>query len=425
MNANCFAVILKKLPEKLGDPGRFLIPCDFGEFDNHLALADLGPEEQISKPLGIAENVFVKVGKFYFPVDFVILDFVADPRVPLILGRPFLRTSQGLLNLTSTGRASVRDVLVNLGERIVFKPDGRQDKESIHMMDIYDDRFKDVCNDSSSPTSTIVEEFDSLVGEIIKQKEERRDLNFILNKELDKEDLIPIPEVNIGKECDFPLCDDFQNDEEIISIEVSRQISPKVNSEPLIDDMSFSPKELNLESLAKDDFDNDDDLFEMDSNNDEWKRILYGKDFERMDSNSAKTKDFDKLSSSVFKSLSDEFEPGGSSYVEGNDLVCYEDFHVSDALFLTINENKVFNPGILVDKNSKVHEPNVLPTLPTRSSEMMLHFDLEIFQVEPKNDILNPKVLVFDPGIFDNAKGLVNKQALRGRHPMLILFIFF
>ncbi|GJT30104.1 reverse transcriptase domain-containing protein [Tanacetum coccineum] len=41
MNANCSAVILKKLPEKLGDPGRFLIPCDFGEFDNHLALADL------------------------------------------------------------------------------------------------------------------------------------------------------------------------------------------------------------------------------------------------------------------------------------------------------------------------------------------------------------------------------------------------
>ncbi|GJW64471.1 hypothetical protein Tco_0116355 [Tanacetum coccineum] len=253
------------------------------------------------------------------------------------------------------------------------------------------------------------------------------DLNFIPNKELDKEDLIPIPrESKIGKECDFPLCDDFQkvhketlksylnplfeDDEEIISIEVSRQISPKVNSEPSIDDMSFSPKELNLESLPKDDFDNDDDLFEMDSNNDEWKRILYGEDFERMDSNSDKTKDFDKSSSSVFKSLSDEFEPGGSSYVEGNDLVCYEDFHVSDALFSTINEDKVFNPGILVDKNSKVHEPNVLPTLPTRSSEMMLDFDLENFQVEPKNDILNPKVLVFDPGIFDNV--LTRKSSL-------------
>ncbi|GJY55621.1 hypothetical protein Tco_0454736 [Tanacetum coccineum] len=395
----------------------------------------------------------------------------------------------------------------------------RQDKESIHMMDIYDDRFKDVCepesNDSSSPTSTIVEEFDSLVGEIIKQKEEvkkisdpvarRRacftsnlknfriihqgrvihspqiasvgaishifpnnnledsfkmgdeDLNFIPNKELDKEDLIPIPrESKIGKECDFPLCDDFQSfktfsnllfeekdgfpsrndesilkeevhketlksylnplfedDEEIISIEVSRQISPKVNSEPSIESpISSSPSLSSSEAseYSLDEFDNDDDLFEMDSNNDEWKRILYGEDFERMDSDSDKTKDFDKSSSSVFKSLSDEFEPGGSSYVEGNDLVCYEDFHVSDALFSTINEDKVFNPGILVDKNSKVHEPNVLPTLPTRSSEMMLDFDLENFQVEPKNDILNPKVLVFDPGIFDNV--LTRKSSL-------------
>ncbi|GJX92690.1 reverse transcriptase domain-containing protein [Tanacetum coccineum] len=125
MNANCSAVILKKLPEKLGDPGRFLIPCDFGEFDNHLALADLGAsinlmplsiwkklglpdltstrmvlelaDRTISKPLGIAKNVFVKVGKFYFPVDFVILDFVADPRVPLILGRPFLSTAHALI----------------------------------------------------------------------------------------------------------------------------------------------------------------------------------------------------------------------------------------------------------------------------------------------------------------------------------------
>nr|GEX33047.1 reverse transcriptase domain-containing protein [Tanacetum cinerariifolium] len=42
LNENCSAVVLKKLPEKLADPGRFLIPCDFLEFDNCLALADLG-----------------------------------------------------------------------------------------------------------------------------------------------------------------------------------------------------------------------------------------------------------------------------------------------------------------------------------------------------------------------------------------------
>nr|GFB78233.1 reverse transcriptase domain-containing protein [Tanacetum cinerariifolium] len=60
-----------------------------------LELAD----RTISKPTGVAENVFVKVGKFYFPADFVILDFVADPRVPLILGRPFLSTAHALFDV--------------------------------------------------------------------------------------------------------------------------------------------------------------------------------------------------------------------------------------------------------------------------------------------------------------------------------------
>ncbi|GJW41917.1 reverse transcriptase domain-containing protein [Tanacetum coccineum] len=60
-----------------------------------LELAD----RSISKPTGVAENVFVKVGKFYFPADFVVLDFIADPRVPLILGRPFLRTAHALIDV--------------------------------------------------------------------------------------------------------------------------------------------------------------------------------------------------------------------------------------------------------------------------------------------------------------------------------------
>nr|GFC01382.1 reverse transcriptase domain-containing protein [Tanacetum cinerariifolium]GFC01445.1 reverse transcriptase domain-containing protein [Tanacetum cinerariifolium] len=101
LNENCSAVVLKKLPDKQGDPGRFLIPCDFTGLDNYLALADLGAsinlmplsiwkklrlptlnntkmvlelvDRTISKPIGVAENVFVKVGKSYFPADFVIL----------------------------------------------------------------------------------------------------------------------------------------------------------------------------------------------------------------------------------------------------------------------------------------------------------------------------------------------------------------
>nr|GFC35655.1 reverse transcriptase domain-containing protein [Tanacetum cinerariifolium] len=95
--------------------------------DNCLALADLGAsinlmplsiwkklrlptlndtkmvlelaDRTISKPMGVAENVFIKVGKFYFPADFVILDFVADPRIPFILGRPFLSTAHALIDV--------------------------------------------------------------------------------------------------------------------------------------------------------------------------------------------------------------------------------------------------------------------------------------------------------------------------------------
>nr|GFA49414.1 reverse transcriptase domain-containing protein [Tanacetum cinerariifolium] len=112
INENCSAVVLKKLPEKLEDPGRFLIPCDFTGLDNCLALADLGASINLM-PLSIwkklrlptlndtkmVENVFVKVGKFYFPADFVILDFVADPHVPLILGRPFLSTAHAVIDV--------------------------------------------------------------------------------------------------------------------------------------------------------------------------------------------------------------------------------------------------------------------------------------------------------------------------------------
>nr|GEV86700.1 reverse transcriptase domain-containing protein [Tanacetum cinerariifolium] len=101
-------MLLKKLLEKLGDPGKFLIPCDFLGMDICHALADLGAsinlmplsiwkklslleltptrmtlefaDRSITRPKGVAEDVFVKVGKFHFLTDFVIVDFEVDPR---------------------------------------------------------------------------------------------------------------------------------------------------------------------------------------------------------------------------------------------------------------------------------------------------------------------------------------------------------
>nr|GEZ78641.1 reverse transcriptase domain-containing protein [Tanacetum cinerariifolium] len=106
MNEHCSAVILNKLPRKLGDPGKFLIPCEFPGMDECLALADLGAsinlelrDRSVSKPIGIAKDVSVKVGVFHFPADFVVVDFEPDPRVPLILGRCFLKTGRALIDV--------------------------------------------------------------------------------------------------------------------------------------------------------------------------------------------------------------------------------------------------------------------------------------------------------------------------------------
>nr|GEU92485.1 reverse transcriptase domain-containing protein [Tanacetum cinerariifolium] len=145
LNENCLAVILKKLPEKLGDPGKFLILCGFSELKCK-ALADLGASinlmplsvwkklglpqlistrmtlelanRAICTPAGIARDVFVLVGKFTFPADFVIVDYESDPRVPLILGRPFLWTARALI-----------------------------DKESINLINIFNDSSEDFLED--------------------------------------------------------------------------------------------------------------------------------------------------------------------------------------------------------------------------------------------------------------------------------------
>ncbi|GKF01407.1 reverse transcriptase domain-containing protein [Tanacetum coccineum] len=120
-------MLLKNLPEKLGDPGKFLIPCNFLGMDVCYALADLGasinlmplsiwkklslPEltstrmtleladRSITHPKELAKDVYVKVVKFHFPTDFVVVAFEAGPQLPLILGRSFLRTGRALIDV--------------------------------------------------------------------------------------------------------------------------------------------------------------------------------------------------------------------------------------------------------------------------------------------------------------------------------------
>nr|GEU61945.1 reverse transcriptase domain-containing protein [Tanacetum cinerariifolium] len=149
LNEHCSVVLLKKLPEKLGDPGKFLIPCDFLGIAECLALADLGTsinlmslsmwnklsrpdlsptcmtlelaDRSISHP--VAEDVFVKVGTFHFSADFVVVDLDADPRVPLILMRSFLKTRRALINVLEcelTLRVGKEAITFNLDQTLRY-----------------------------------------------------------------------------------------------------------------------------------------------------------------------------------------------------------------------------------------------------------------------------------------------------------------
>ncbi|GKA63794.1 reverse transcriptase domain-containing protein [Tanacetum coccineum] len=176
LNENCSAVILKKLPEKLGDPGKFLIPCGFSELKCK-ALADLGasinlmplsvwkklglPElistqmtlelanREICTPVGIARDVFVPVGRFTFLADFIIVDYEIDPRVPLILGRPFLWIAHALIDVHRE-----KMILRDGDERLILnmrhdtsRYSNTPKKESINMIDIHNVSYEDYIKD--------------------------------------------------------------------------------------------------------------------------------------------------------------------------------------------------------------------------------------------------------------------------------------
>ena len=121
MTEECSAIIQKKLPQKLKDPGSFQIPCIIGDITIEKALCDLGAsinrmsltmmrrmkiEEAKSTRMalqladrtfkflhGVVEDLLVKVDEFIFPADFVVLDMEKEANISIILGRPFLATA--------------------------------------------------------------------------------------------------------------------------------------------------------------------------------------------------------------------------------------------------------------------------------------------------------------------------------------------
>nr|GEW12780.1 reverse transcriptase domain-containing protein [Tanacetum cinerariifolium] len=326
-----------------------------------LSLLDLTPTRMtlmlatrcFAYPTGIAEDVFMQVGKFTFPADFVVVDYDVNPRVPLISGRPFLRThGNESINMINFIDITCKD---RFPEVLKFKKSNHPSSGSTTPLSNF------------SPSLTHFETSDSLLEEFADElalldrfppgnedeifyfKADFRKIKYLLNQDPSTE-----------------------SDVEIIDL-----ILEKFTDEPAID-YSPSPR------------DDDDDLFDFKFDNNEWKKFLYGNCYKDIDYEKDKNKD------SKMKSL----EPSEISSLSSSPFE---------------NEDKVFNPGILIlggtqifndefkdkdlrDKDLILEERNFLFIF--SDQELLFFLELTVietllsFSSEKKDKVFNPEILI-------------------------------
>ncbi|KAL5573651.1 hypothetical protein UlMin_023248 [Ulmus minor] len=183
LTRECSAMLQNKLPPKLKDPGSFTIPCSIGNQYFGKALCDLGAsinlmpmsifkklgigearpttvslqlaDISIAHPEGKIEDVLVKVDKFIFPVDFIVLDYEADLEVPIILGRPFLATGRTLIDVQKgelTMRVQDEHVTFNVFQSMKF-PSDMEECSVISLADsLVAEQLERCCEDSLQST---------------------------------------------------------------------------------------------------------------------------------------------------------------------------------------------------------------------------------------------------------------------------------
>nr|GEV24290.1 reverse transcriptase domain-containing protein [Tanacetum cinerariifolium] len=335
LNENCSAVILKKLPKKLGDPGKFLILCGFSELKCK-ALADLGA----SINLIIARDVFILVGKFTFPADFVIVDYESDPRVPLILGRHFLRTARALIDVHG------KEMILHDGdERLTLNMrhdtssySNQPQKELINLINVFNNSSEDFLKDlfsnqpSGNPTFSELTSpevnndiFDSGGG-----NELANELSFITFPLKYDDDLQFDVESDL-KEIEFMFHKDSSLKDSIDQKNLANLADNFVDSMP-----KMFTDEHALDYSSPSIFDEyNDDFLEVESD----AKNVYDDPF---DSKGEKIKES--------KLLIDELDLPCDFLPSEYDSFISQDFSRVDALPSTNNEDKVFNPGILIQE---------------------------------------------------------------------------
>nr|GEY32623.1 reverse transcriptase domain-containing protein [Tanacetum cinerariifolium]GEY40633.1 reverse transcriptase domain-containing protein [Tanacetum cinerariifolium] len=430
----------EKVTRKTYRPGKFLIPCSFSELKCK-ALADLGasinlmplsvwkelglPElipnsmtlelanRAICTPAGIARDVFVPVGKFTFPADFVIVDYESDPRVPLILGRPFLRTARALVDVH--------------GEEMIL----RDDDERLTLNMKHD--TSSYSNHPQGESVNLINTFNVLSEDFLEVSVSNKpsgNPTFSLHQELTS------PEVN----------------HDIHDSEGCNDIHPHFDDDPLSGSTTYSANSLleeftNELALITYSPDNDDNLqFDIESDLKEIEFLLYqGTDSSLKDSidqtDLANLDDY--FVDPTPEMFTDEHAPDYSSplifdvyddnflEVESDADNVYDD-HVDskgekikevDVLPSTNNEDKVFNPGILIHEKpikiiTRVAQEKKLAI--SNASLVLEDFDPPfceppVFKDVPKSKMLLPfssenEEKVFKPGIYIAEKVLLLQE---------------
>ncbi|GJT22769.1 reverse transcriptase domain-containing protein [Tanacetum coccineum] len=369
----------------------------------------------ICTPKGIARDVFVPVGKFTFPADFVIVDYESDPRVPLILGRPFLRTARALIDVHREEmilRDGNETLILNMrNDTSSYSNEPHQ--ESINMIDIYNVSHEEIREDlfatnhpSGNPTSLFSSHTNLTSPEVNDDifDPEEDIIENLLN--LDKTKDLPLYHDNHPSGNPTPILEpetkSSSSSPTLISLEESELIweefeaylasdsFPPGNSNPssllppfhnsLSGSTTSSSPSLHIsetsdyfleefaDELAHITFPpgNDDLPFDAESDLLELEYLLNHDPIKDMDSISQDSVgyvnddtyddpfDFKEEKIKDSKILFNELDLPESNNVLPFlecDSVFYEDFSEVDALPSTDNEDKVFNPGILIHEN--------------------------------------------------------------------------
>nr|GEV15116.1 reverse transcriptase domain-containing protein [Tanacetum cinerariifolium] len=440
LNENCSAVILKKLLEKLKDLGKFLILCGFSELKCK-ALADLGasinlmplfvwkkiglPElistrmtleldnRAIYTPAGITRDVFVLVGKFTFPADFVIIDYESNPRVPLILGRPFLRTARALIDVHG------EEMILRDGDKrltLIMRHDtssysNQPQKESIYMINIDDDSCEDFLEDffetnhlSGNPTfSSHINLTPEVKDDIFDPEGDTVLVEKLINLDSTK-DLPPPYNINplsgsTTSSSPNYLLEEFTDEFALITFPPEMMIF-RLISNPILDNLD-NPNDNLVDTMPK--------MFTSEHALDYSSPLLY-----------------DEYDDDLVEFESSDFLPSPEY-----DSFLFEDFSKFDVLPSTNNEDKVFNLGIFIQEKlfevtiRVAPDKNVKKIAIPHASLILEDFDPPLYELPLHKEVLASETLlsilseneekVFKPRIL-TSKGVHSSLLLKLSH---------